>query len=538
VPRATTSPSSRRIQLVVLTPAFKPSIDLVVVHDIARRDVVVTAGDLLTNLVVETENLAEPGIHIFREVLLSFLRPTLDLCSQVIGKYDGGARRRGHPFTVASCGTNFGCRISCDRTAHSASGLPMRVVILAAIVGLPATVGAEDRVDLHVLGDVVLLERALPLDRHAGEHHAVEGSVALGVGASGEAIGAATLGAGKSTRTTLLAMRSELDLVRGHHRGLAELRLSDRHHGIAGVASVEARLDHGEARALAPVRIGPGRHVDGQVATQAQFFIGPEKDFVWVATTTFDGGATRWRDSPILDRTDRRALGLAGGMAPADGELPRGRLDLLRWRIEDATVRRRLDPAAASPDNLSEIRTVEVGLGATDLTLHIDHEMIAVLHIELGWSWLTADTGTEELADTMFRMRIGSNLTMRDRRGVRYRIGGGFARDPGYTPDGKRLVSEWREEFAASRETSRYRVTLRGALGWVRAVANTSGTKRVIPYAHDLEAAFAISRHLELGAHLTIVSEPPVAGDPWAAEPRTRSEAGLVLRLRGQALKQ
>lgn len=411
----------------------------------------------------------------------------------------------------------------------------MRVVALLAL--LPLTAQADSRVDLHALGDVELLERALPLDRYEHDHHGAAGSLALGADTDGEAIGAMSVALGKATRTTLLAMRSELDLQRGHHRGLAELRLSERHHGIAGVAAVEAQLDHGEARALAPIRIGPGRRVDGQVATQAQLFVGPEKDFVWVATTTVDGGATIWRDSAILDRTDRRAIGLAGGMAPGDGELPRGRIDLLRWRIEDASVTRRADPAAATADNVSEIRTVQIGLGATDLTLHFDREMLAVLRIELGWSWLTARSGTDELSDTMFHMRIGSNLALRGRRDVTYRIGGGFARDPGYSPDGRRLVSEWREEFLGARETDRYRITLRGALGFVRAVANTAGTKRVIPYAYDLEAALAIARYLELGAHVSIVSEPPIAGDPWAAEPRLRSEAGLVLRLRGQALK-
>ncbi|HEY5934044.1 MAG TPA: hypothetical protein VIU61_05410 [Kofleriaceae bacterium] len=412
----------------------------------------------------------------------------------------------------------------------------MRGAAILALI-LPVTARAESRVDLRALGDVELLERALSLDRYEGEHHQAAGSLALGVDTDGEAIGAVSLALGKATRTTLLAMRSELDRDRGHHRGLAELRLSERHHGIAGLVGIEGSFDHGDARALAPVRIGPGRRLDGQVATQAQMFVGPEKDFVWVATTTVDGGATIWRDSPILDRTDRRAIGLAGGMAPADGELPRGRLDLLRWRIENASIRRHLDPAAAVADNLSEIRTVQIGLGASDVTLHFDREMLAMLHVELGWSWLTLATGTEELADTMFHMRIGSNVTMRNRNGVTYRIGGGFSRDPGYTPDGLRLVSQWREEFTGSRETDRYRITLRGALGWVRAVQNTAGTKRIIPYVYDLEAAHRIAHGFELGAHASIVSEPTVAGDPWAAEPRIRAEAGLVLRLRGEALK-
>src|SRR6185503_4875365 len=98
-----------------------------------------------------------------------------------------------------------------------------------------ATARAEDRIDLVLAPDAVLVEHAFPLDADIEYERRAKtgagGSLALGFDHHGAAAGVATFGAGQGTENVIIGLRSELiggagGIVRGRHRGLLELRSS------------------------------------------------------------------------------------------------------------------------------------------------------------------------------------------------------------------------------------------------------------------------------------------------------------------------
>lgn len=415
-----------------------------------------------------------------------------------------------------------------------------RLGFALGFLAVPATAHAEVRLDLGQIPDVSLFETAYPLDRHAGRRTSgIAGWLAIGAGSNdgqSDAVGTATLVLGKRTDHVVVAATSELtgaglDLVRGRHRGLLEVKLDDGDDELRGVVTVEGGIDHGKAPALAPVHLGPGQRDNADAAVQTLLVFGPEKDdTTWVLAVKGEAGATRWSDVAI-DGADRRALGLGWGRTPLDGEIPRGTIDLVRGRVEHASIRRPIAAAASAPLD-AEVRTVELGLGADDLTFHVDREILAVIAVDLGWTWLEADTATGPIADNLFRMRLSSGLRWRTERDQLRSLGIAIARVPDYTADGQRLVSDVRTELSGAMETPRVVLGARGGISWLHALAGGAPASRLIRYGSHLEGFVKLAHGVELGGYHATSFEPQLAGDPWASPRRWATELGVVVRWR------
>ncbi len=420
----------------------------------------------------------------------------------------------------------------------------MRSVCLVLVV-ITTVAHADERVDQAAIPDITIVEPAFPLDRFVPRDQrrssAVGGSAGLGVGRHGDRplIGAATLTAGHRSDNLLLGTHGELVLVgrgpaveRGRLRGLLELR-SDWDAELAGILAVRGSAEHGQALLVAPARLGAGRRDHGEVVADGAVRIGSRKgDTVMIAMVRADASTTRWLAAPTLGRADRRGLGLGVGHTSFDGELPRGTIDLFRARVEHVRIERPF--AAAGIGSLARaVRTVEVGLGTTDFTLHIDHELLAVIAVDLGWSWVEADTTGGPLADNAFRMRLGAALAWRDSGDrQRRRIGFAIARTPTSTPDGQRLVGEWRLELATGIESSRFLLDARGTLSWLVPFTGTSEVDTLVRYGAQLEAFAKLGAGIELGVYHARAFEPPGAGDPWASARRWDAETGALARWR------
>lgn len=424
-----------------------------------------------------------------------------------------------------------------------------RIALAAVLTSMPQVARAERWLDL-ALPDLAVLEPALPLawdgyrDLRPQRHVIVDVSAGVARGAGAPVVGAGALGGGHATDATIVAGRSDLvwgmrggagatgiERLAGRHAALGELRLG--RYGEAGTLALEGVLEHGRARALAPVARGPGRRIDGELDARALVHLGAG-DFA--TTLAIDGGlgATRWQDAPGLDRAERRALGLALGKAPTDGELPRGVIQLVRGRVEHATIHRAL-AAAGTVLGPGAVRTIEIGAGVDDLTFHVDREILAVLSTDLGWTWLEADTAAGTLRDDLFRLRLAGAMKWLHRTGGTRQLGLVIARAPGHAADGQRLVSDWRLALAAGADTARYAIRASGGISWLRSLEGGQGGSPQLPrYGSELEASVAIGGGLELGAYHAVWFEPPVAGDPWASTRRLTSEAGLVLRWRNR----
>ncbi|MEO8702693.1 MAG: hypothetical protein ABI867_21795 [Kofleriaceae bacterium] len=408
----------------------------------------------------------------------------------------------------------------------------------------PGLAGADIRLDLEPMPELLSLEPAFHLDRgeSARSKSGILGSIGLGYGRFDDADEATAVGAlaiGMKTSRVLAVASSELVVAgdqvwRGHHRGLVELRTAERSNdGIRGSLALQTAIDHGEARALAPVRLGQGRYDTGDVTGEALLHLGKDKDdFVVVGELFGSVGATQWHDAG-LDRATRRSVGLGIGLTPDDGELPRGTIDLVRGRVERVSIRR---PIAATGEAIgtTEVSIVELGLGPHELTLHIDHELLAVINADLGWTWLES----KSIDDNMFRMRLGTGLKWQtDRSGGVRRLGLAVAREPGYTPDGQRLVADWRTELAYGVEDTRYLIEASGGISWLRAIEGGNAQPMTARYASHLEAFVKIRNGIEVGGYHAASFENQLAGDPWAASRRWGTEAGVLVRWRNGQVK-
>jgi len=411
---------------------------------------------------------------------------------------------------------------------------------LVLVCAAAATARADERVDLVLAPDAVLVEHAFPLDRYIEYSRRAKlgagGSLALGLDQDGNGTGVATVGAGQGTENVIAGVRSELvagagGIVRGRHRALLELR-SSWDDELVGSIAVTGGVDHGLARGLVRPRLGVGNSSDANAAIDGMVRIGKDKgDFQWVAIARADGGETHWLDAPGVDRATRKAVTLGTGQTSFDGELPRGSIDLLRGRIEHTRIQRPFAPAGSGSLD-TNVRAVELGLGTHDFTLHIDHELLAIIAVDFGWTWLEADTGGSTLRDNAFRMRLGTAVNWRDEKGWPLRkISFGLGRTPTHTPDGQRLVSEWRIEGEQSIESKRFMLGTRGGITWLTPLAGRSAAT-LLGYALQLDAAVKLGGGFEAGVYHASTYAPRLAGDPWLSPRHWVIEAGALARYR------
>lgn len=418
-----------------------------------------------------------------------------------------------------------------------------RLPLLLLVVCSGSTAArAETWLDLAPIPDLATLEPAYPVCA-PGDHRrtALDGSLTLGFGDDAHA--AATLAAGLRGEHVSGGIASELqlrgrDVARGRHRGRLLLqRWSDHADDFGASLELDAQVDHGDGFGLAPIALGPGPRDAALGRARGGFQLSDEDDdFVIIAGVEALAGAS---ERPGFDRAIRRGGGLSLGRAPIDGELPRGSVDFLRGRVEHVSISRPVAAAAATdhtgastaaPLGDAEVRIVELGLGPHDLTFHVDRHVLAVLDIDLGWSWLEADTAAGRIAENMLRARWGGAL-VGGRAGAPRRVGLTFGREPTYTPDGQRLVSEWRLALAAGIEQHRLSFDARGGISWATPIAGGGPADMLIRYGAQLEAFAKLGLGLEAGAQYAAWYEP-AAGDPYAAPRRWTVEAALALRWR------
>jgi hypothetical protein len=411
----------------------------------------------------------------------------------------------------------------------------------------PSLAAAENRLDLEPIPDLGLLEPVYHLDRGnwlARTTAGASGYIGVGVGRYREdkgLVGEGSLRIGKRWEQLVVAATSDLvaannALVRGRHTGSLELRTDDDssdEDDINGRASIAANVEHGEARGLAPVYLGPGKRDHAGANVDLLIGLEPEKDdMIWAALVTTDGSVTRYRDAPLLDRTYRGAVGLGVSIAPNDSEIPRGRVDLLRARVEHANVRRAVT-AAGGPLGATQVRTIEVMSGVHELTGYIDHEMLFVMTAEFGAAWIEADATPGRIDDTMFKMTLGGHFKWRRARVGRREFGFALAREPGPTPDGQHLVSDWRLEMLASAEDAHFVLGARGGISWVTHIAGgETDPDTVKRYGSHVEGFAKLGMGVELGAYHATSYEPRVAGDPWSSPREFATEVGVLARWR------
>lgn len=420
----------------------------------------------------------------------------------------------------------------------------MRWSIAVLICALPAVAHAQGRLDLTQIPDLSRYEAVWPL-RYDAPNPAVIGSFGLGftgVGGDGgkrRLAADATLGFGLETERWLVVEHSELsgfadgataELLRGRHRALAQLRTGE---DTGVVVSLGGVLDHGTAQGLAPVHLGAGRRTTGDAEADALLILDEDCDCHFAISARGTAGATRWAGGAAAAREGAE---LALGPTPDDDELPRGQIDLVRGRVEHARITSGAAFAGAiSGRRDTEVRTVEVGLGAHDFTLNIDHELKAVITADFGWSWLEADTPSGSISTNLYTMNLGAAGTWRERgNGRLLHAGLGIGRTPDYTQDGSRLTADWRLELEGTLENRRLALGARGGLSWLVPIAATDGApdaSTMIRYGEQVEAYYKLGSGIEVGAYHAAHYEP-APGDPWASDRRWALEAGVEVRFR------
>lgn len=418
-----------------------------------------------------------------------------------------------------------------------------RVVLVVSCVVATAA-HADERLDLRALPDEALVETVFHLDRHVDHakrtRSGLAGSLGYGVGdhpGADPAVAAATLSAGHRDDRLIAVTHGELlvtgrEIDRARVRGIVELR-----HGwneeFGWMAILRGSGEHGNALGLAPARLGPGRRDHGELQLDGMATLGSRgHDGRTVGIVRGETSATRWLSAPALDRAERSGLGLGVGRAPDDGELPRGVFEFLRGRVEHVRIHRPFIGAGVANLDTS-VRTVEIGTALNEFTAHIDHELLVVSDVDLGWSWLEADTNAGRIADNAFRMRLGTSLAYRDDKGVAMRrVGVAVARTPTTTPDGQRIVGEWRAELATGVETSRVLLDARGGVSWLVPFAGGRSVETLVRYGIQLEAFAKLGAGIELGTYHARAYESPIAGDPWASARRWNTETGVMARWR------
>ncbi|HTL38018.1 MAG TPA: hypothetical protein VL326_33030 [Kofleriaceae bacterium] len=449
-------------------------------------------------------------------------------------------------------------------------------VLVAAVCGGGARARADERLDLQ-LPDLPLWETAFHLDRDtpydertqhgvnewisAGATRADDGGTydpqtgRTGSDARAAFGGSAGIAMGRQGEQLIGLWRSELyglsgRGLRGRHRGLLEGRT--RYSDDLGLdVTIAGSFEHGDARGLGPVRLGPSERATGDLSSESYVRIGSKKgDFKLVALLGAGFGGTAWEatNAPTLDHEAHHDTTVAFAAAPSDGELPHGRIDIVRVRVEGQTVTFRpnaipIDPSKPmGPGNgAADVRTIDVMVGAANLTFNIDHELFCILDMAMGGSWIESESAAADIHgsvptihDSVFKMRMASAVKWKPSNDDATRgIGINISRGGTTSPDASRILGEWRLELANSMDTKDFVVEARGGVSWLRPfVGGTMEDRNIVRYGLELEAFMKVYGGVEAGIYHASSFEPRVTGDPWATPRRWAVESGALVRMR------
>lgn len=404
---------------------------------------------------------------------------------------------------------------------------------LAVFATLAATAGAasaQDRVAMDDVPDVDLYAGArdgLAIELFAGTdgHRRFVDDVETDSGVA--AIAGLRVGAQPDPNRRLY-LRSDLALsdggddffdVRGGHRLVALYGFGDPAPGrVFADVGVDHTFDHGaEPLPGGPADVGPasfvdsnlevtswiGRMQDGKVGSkdigQAAFAAVRRRDVHYFA------------DSAPIDGASTIEVTAGFGVRPYHAMVLSGSRNVLwasraRTTIGEATIDR-----------------TEVWLGGKDLVLRIGDDLVVGLTQAVGWSRTNAGGG-----------RGASMLAIEDVASVRSRRASaslGFSRRPSLTPDGARLIADWRATAMVEA------VSRTGVGGSVRVVANilddlesdVDNARRYF-FHHELFADVGGDTRVGL-YHLARLAPPRnTAWDPWDSDRRWSNDIGLFVR--------
>lgn len=432
-----------------------------------------------------------------------------------------------------------------------------RLPLAIAILVIPATGLAQERLELVAIPDLSIFDASLPngerwtkTDRVTNLTLSIGGGFGTASDMSGSgAVGAAVLGLGSRRAHWLLQLRSEVSgpiaddrggdaarELRGRHRARAIYRLRDDR-GPGATLELDARARHAGEQGfrLAPLRLGRAPVVAGSLAVGGR--LEPWSDFgdsVFYVPVRYTAERIRWRSGAPVTEAKSDGLTMGVGFGPEEREGIAGGIDFIRGTVRHTEISR--SPATAAAANGSAradtaaIREVALSTGIDELIMY-DRKVLMSVTARYGWTWL--ETDVPGLEDSMFTMNTAMHLRRGktpDRSG---RVGFGIARVPGHTADGSVLTADWRLELSVDQQSDRLGLSARGALSWVTPVdGGEPGADTLLRYGSHVEAFYKLPADLQLGVYHAASFEPHGVADPWSS-PRTWStEAGLLLRYR------
>lgn len=433
----------------------------------------------------------------------------------------------------------------------------LRLATLLAILGAGGPVLAQPRVHRELIPDLDFAEAVAPgggrtADWDGGARALWQGAAESGHTEAGGVTGlSGKLRAGERLeRDSLMRMRSAvrwratesgavLAGLEGTHDLEARLGLGEPKRDRWGFdLRIDGHLDHsgGAAPALRRVERGPGALFAGDVGLEGAWRItnratGAEAvglsfpvgvrmsgvDYLDAAAALVGASTTGTRAAMAYQLYDRHAL---------DGRVTLLSISRTRTRFELAeTLAAR---APVPPSMQRELTLTELRVGDLDIVF-FDDDLLAGMRAHYGWAWLS-EPGTER-ADNLFTFHYGVHVSDDDGR-----LGIGLGRNAAHTPDGGRLVADWRLELEGEVKLDRLNAAAGLGASWLDDVEHDDAAT-LGRYSLDTELYAPLGRGLELGLyHLTSYEPRATAGgsvDPWRQPEGWGVETGLFLRARG-----
>jgi hypothetical protein len=133
-------------------------------------------------------------------------------------------------------------------------------------------------------------------------------------------------------------------------------------------------------------------------------------------------------------------------------------------------------------------------------------------------------------------MDLAMHMQWRKTKRSRREVGIAWARQPGPTPDGQHLASDWRLELVTGAEDAHWVLAARGGISWVTHKDGQGDPDKVKRYGSHLELFGKVGWGIEVGGYHAMTFEPQVAGDPWSSPREWATEVGAMVRVRTSAL--
>lgn len=432
---------------------------------------------------------------------------------------------------------------------------------MLVILGAAAPVLAQPRVHRNLIPDLDFAEAVAPeggrtFDWNKGPRALWQGAAEAGQadGGSGRLGVSGKLRWGERLeRDTLMRMRSAIRWRPGESGVLAGLEGTHELEARFGFGEptrhrwgvelgVDGRVEHtgGATPALRPADRGPGALFAGGVGVEGAMRLTNRATGADAVGLTFPVGA-RLESLDYLDpgaavagtTTDTLHAAIAYQMYDRhalDGRVTMISLSRSRTRFEPGTLAAARLPAVPLPPRPTgrELALTELRVGELDVTF-FDDGIMAGMRAHYGWAWMS-EPGTER-ADNLFTFHYGVHVA---NDGTRFGIG--LGRNPEHTPDGRRLLADWRLEIEGSRQIDTVQVAAGLGASWLDDVEHDEAPT-LGRYSLDTEAFAPLGAGLELGLYHITSYEPRAAPgasfDPWLQRQGWAVETGLFLRARG-----